>query len=40
MLTEEGKPDIDKTRPIVYSPEAQKINGIDEFFGFPVNTER
>ena len=34
MLTEEGKPDIDKTRTIIYSPEAQKFNGIGEFFEF------
>lgn len=33
MLTDEGKPDIEKIRPIVYSPEAQKYHGIGEFIG-------
>jgi flavin reductase (DIM6/NTAB) family NADH-FMN oxidoreductase RutF len=33
MLTDEGKPDIEKIRPIVYSPEANKYHGIGEFIG-------
>ena len=33
MLTNEGKPDIEKIRPIVYSPETQKYHGIGEFIG-------
>jgi len=28
-----GKPDIEKIRPIVYSPEAQKYHGIGKFIG-------
>jgi flavin reductase (DIM6/NTAB) family NADH-FMN oxidoreductase RutF len=33
MLTDAGKPDIEKIRPIVYSPEVQKYHGIGEFIG-------
>ena len=33
MLTDEGKPDIEKIRPIVYSPEAKKYHGIGDFIG-------
>ncbi len=33
MLNEEGKPDIEKIRPIVYSPEAQRYHNIGEFIG-------
>jgi hypothetical protein len=33
MLTDEGKPDIEKIRPIVYSPEVQKYHGIGQFIG-------
>jgi len=33
MLTDAGKPDIEKIRPIVFSPEVQKYHGIGEFIG-------
>ncbi len=33
MLTDVGKPDIEKVRPIVYSPETQKYHGIGECIG-------
>ncbi|MBW2592060.1 MAG: flavin reductase family protein [Deltaproteobacteria bacterium] len=33
MLSDDGKPDIEKIRPIVYSPEVQQYHGIGEFIG-------
>jgi len=33
MLGDDGKPDIDKIRPIVYSPEGQRYHGIGRFIG-------
>jgi flavin reductase (DIM6/NTAB) family NADH-FMN oxidoreductase RutF len=33
LLTAEGKPDIEKIRPIIFSPEAQNYHGIGEFIG-------
>ena len=33
MLNDEGKPDIEKIRPFVYSPEVRRYNGIGEFIG-------
>jgi flavin reductase (DIM6/NTAB) family NADH-FMN oxidoreductase RutF len=33
MLADDGKPDIEKIRPMVFSPEAQQYHGIGEFIG-------
>lgn len=33
LLSDDGMPDIDKIRPIVYSPEAQKYHGTGKFLG-------
>ena len=33
MLTDEGSPDIEKIRPIVYSPEVQKYHTIGNYIG-------
>jgi len=33
MLGDDGKPDINKIRPIVYSPEGQRYHGIGAFIG-------
>jgi flavin reductase (DIM6/NTAB) family NADH-FMN oxidoreductase RutF len=33
MLGDDGKPDIEKIRPMVFSPEAQQYHGIGEFIG-------
>jgi flavin reductase (DIM6/NTAB) family NADH-FMN oxidoreductase RutF len=33
MLSDDGIPDIEKVRPIVYSPEVKKYHGIGEFIG-------
>jgi flavin reductase (DIM6/NTAB) family NADH-FMN oxidoreductase RutF len=33
MLAEDGKPDITKIRPFVFSPEARQYHGIGEFVG-------
>ena len=32
-LTDDGKPDIEKIRPIVYSPEVREYHGIGEYVG-------
>jgi len=33
MLTDEGTPDIEKIRPIVFSPEVRKYHTIGKFIG-------
>ena len=33
MLTDEGKPDIEKIRPIIFSPGVQRYHSIGEFVG-------
>lgn len=33
MLADTGKPDVEKIRPIVFSPEIQKYHGIGEYIG-------
>ena len=33
MLTDEGKVDVGKIRPIVFSPEVRQYHGIGEFVG-------
>jgi hypothetical protein len=33
MLDDKGKPDIEKIRPIVYSPEVRRYHGIGAFIG-------
>jgi flavin reductase (DIM6/NTAB) family NADH-FMN oxidoreductase RutF len=33
LLTEEGKPDIQKIRPVIFSPDVGKYHGIGEIIG-------
>ena len=33
MLGDDGKPDIEKIRPLVFSPEVQQYHGIGAFIG-------
>lgn len=40
VLTDDGKPDIEKVKPVVFSPDVQRYHGIGVYLGQPFDLDR